>query len=375
MRVLIAADKFKGSLTANEACRAIAQGVQQFSPAAKTTLLPLADGGEGSLQVLASVLSFKKIELTVTGPLFKPVKAYYGLLGNTAYIEMAEASGLLLLDEKERHAPSTTTLGTGELIADALKRGATTVYLFIGGSATNDAGIGMAHALGYRFFNAENKTLPPTGASLSHIRKITGNLAIPTKNARFFVVTDVQNPLFGKNGAAKVYAAQKGANEKEVAQLDYGLQQFNRLASTIFGKDVSQEPGAGAAGGLGAGAMLFLDAKVKPGVETMMDILGFDKMAKSANMIITGEGKVDAQTLAGKVVKGVVDRVRSLNKPVGVVSGAMSLSSEQKKTLGTSNIYPILTDSVTLQEAMANAYDLLVQRTTELMEEMKLPGL
>lgn len=370
MNVLVASDKFKGSLTAWEACSAIKEGVLLHDPSAKVVTLPLADGGEGTLEILEPEIGFQRVELTVSGPLFEEVDAWYGLKGKVAYIEMAKASGLLLLDKENFHAPSTTTLGTGELIMDALQRGAKKIYLFVGGSATNDGGVGMAKALGYRFLNSNEEELKPIGASLENIHTIENLSLVEIDNVEFIVVTDVQNPLYGENGAANVFARQKGASEIEVEKLDLGLQRLNEVAIKKWGKDVSDIPGAGAAGGIGAGAMLFLHAQVQSGITTIMDIVNFNKYLEDTDVVIAGEGKFDAQTLKGKVIKGVMDKCELAGKPLGIVCGTLEFGEKQLSRLPIKSVVSIKEDTIHLDDAIKNAFSHLVKISQKLVSQL-----
>lgn len=368
MKILVATDKFKGSLSANKACNAVKEGILNFNKSADIKLLPLADGGEGSLEVLEQKLNFKRISVKVNNPLFEPVTTWYGLAKTTAYIEMAKASGLLLLSKKTRHAPSTTSLGTGELIIDALKKGARKIYLFVGGSATNDAGIGVAQALGFRFLNKKKEILSPIGKNLTEIEFIEGKSVSVLADIEFILVTDVKNPLFGKNGAAHVFAKQKGATKKEMNQLDAGLRNFNEIAKRKWGKDISKFEGSGAAGGLGAGAMLFLNAKKEAGIAAIMKILDFDSYIKESDFVISGEGKLDKQTLEGKVVKGVIDKCIEFNKPLGIVCGVSELNEKELKEYPIQAIEVIKSDKISSYQAMHNAYNFLVLRAENLIK-------
>jgi glycerate kinase len=370
MKILVATDKFKGSLTAVEACNAVKEGVINVLPSAEVDMLPLADGGDGTLETIESKLHFNRVYLEVTGPLFKKVEAWYGLQSDTAYIEMAAASGLLLLKEEEQHAASTTTLGTGEMIVDALERGARKIYLFVGGSATNDCGLGVAQALGYRFLDENNNELQPVGASLKKIVSISGKAHDGIANTEFVLVTDVENPLYGPNGAANVFARQKGANPEEIEMLDRGLEHFSKLIKQEWKFDVANIPGAGAAGGLGAGAMIFLKAKPQKGITTIMEILHFDELLQKADMIISGEGKFDKQTLEGKVVKGAMERAREFHKPFGVVCGITELTSDEIKGLPIIAVEAIKNEGTMFEDAMQNAYSLLITRTERLVGKM-----
>lgn len=370
MRILVATDKFKGSLTAMEACNAVKEGILKVMPSAQIDMLPLADGGDGTLETIESKLHFKRIYLEVTGPLFKKVEAWYGLQNDTAYIEMASASGLLLLKDEEQHAASATTLGTGEMIVDALERGARKIYLFVGGSATNDCGLGVAQALGYRFFDENNNELQPIGFSLKKIVSISGTVHAGIAYTEFILVTDVENPLYGPNGAAHVFARQKGANPEEIEMLDRGLKHFSEMIKQEWKFDVANIPGAGAAGGLGAGAMIFLNAKPQKGITTIMEILHFDELLQKADMLISGEGKFDKQTLEGKVVKGTMERAQEFHKPFGVVCGISELAPDEIKDLPIIAVEAIKNEETTFEEAMQNAYALLVARTEQLVKTM-----
>lgn len=368
MKVLIAPDKFKGSLTAAEVALAIEVGVKKWNPEIETVLLPLADGGEGTLAVLEQSLTLESVRLTVRDPLFRAVVAEYKLAGDTAYIEMATASGLLLLDPKERNCLKTTTFGTGELIRDALTRGAKKIYLFIGGSATNDAGLGMAEALGYQFLDWEGEVLLPVGENLQKIRHIDQKGLIPgLAECQFFVVTDVQNPLYGPEGAAYVYAEQKGADAATIQQLDTGLQHFAHIVKEDFGREVAYEAGAGAAGGLGAGAMIFLQATVLPGIETILDLLDFDEKLSGIDLVITGEGKVDRQTLSGKLVMGLAQRCQQFSVPISLVCGSLDIPYHELNERGIHPVFPILLKNMSLEDAMQNAEKHLRMRAYQVM--------
>ena len=369
MKILIAPDKFKGSLTAVQVCEAIETGIRNYLPTSQIIKLPLADGGEGSLEVLENTLHFKRISLEVKGPLFRTIKTFYGLLNNIAYIEMASASGLQLLSEDERHVVSATSFGTGEMILDALKNGAKKIYLFIGGSASNDAGMGIAAALGYVFADEQNNILEPIGANLIKVKHIDATNSISFDDVEVIVLTDVNNPLLGKNGAAYTFAKQKGASETEIVQLDKGLENFSKIVKSTFGVDISNIAGSGAAGGVGAGTVVFCNAKIKSGIETILDLLHFDELLQQADFVITGEGLLDKQTLEGKVVKGVVDCCKSAKKPFGIICGDLTLTKTELKELQTLTIKTLKTNSISKEEAIQNAYSHLIKRSEELMRE------
>ena len=373
MNILVAPDKFKGSLTANEVCEAIAAGVKKIDRDFSVKLVPLADGGEGTLSVLQAGMALQKITLEVADPLFRPVKASYLAGDNKAYIEMAAASGLELLAPEERNCLYTTTYGTGQLIKDALLKNASEIYLFIGGSATNDAGTGMANALGYVFVNEAGEPVSPIGKNLVEIKDFYPQNPVPGMHrAVFYVVCDVQNRLSGPNGAAHVYAAQKGADSEAISLLDDGLMQFGQLIHKKSGRDISNKKGSGAAGGLGAGAMAFLDASMKSGIKTVMDIVGLESLVKETDLIISGEGKFDRQTLEGKVVAGVGSLAVKYQKPFGVICGIKDdgIANTDLIKLGISKLLTLKKDDMSVGYAIENAHALLVERSEELIKIM-----
>ena len=265
MKVLISPDKFKGSLSAQEVCEAIDRGVKKFDQRIETIFHPLADGGEGTLENLQSSLELESVVVEVNDPLFRPVKAEYKIGGGNAYIEMAAASGLPLLTVQERNCLYTTTYGTGELMLHAINKGVNNIYLFVGGSATNDGGIGMANALGYQFYDAENNELSPIGKELINISRIDhSKMKMDINKINLTAVCDVKNPLFGPEGAAYIYGPQKGGNEEEIKMLDKGLRNLSEVVYSTLGKDIANLEGGGAAGGISAGAMLFVMLKSNP---------------------------------------------------------------------------------------------------------------
>ena len=326
MRVLVAPDKFRGTLTAPEAARAIAAGWRLARPGDDPTEVPLADGGEGTLDALLAALGGERRSATVTGPLGGPVEADFGLVdgpaGATAVVEMAAASGLALVPEGARDPLRATTRGTGELILEACRAGAGSVIVCIGGSATNDGGAGMAEALGVRFLDAEGRELEPGGAALARLGRVDASgLAPEVRGVRVVVASDVDNPLTGPQGASGVYGPQKGASPDDVRTLDAALARYGEVLARDLGADVAGRPGAGAAGGLGAGLIAFLGAELRPGIDVVMDAVRFDERLASSDAVVTGEGKLDGQSLRGKTVGGVVQRAKSSGVPVGVVCG------------------------------------------------------
>lgn len=357
MKILIAPDKFKGSLSAMEVCNAIESGIKRFNPAIETIKHPLADGGEGTLTILQNYFRLEIVNVSVKDPLFREIAVSYMVSKDTAYIEMANASGLQLLNKKEKNCYNTTTYGTGQLILDAVHKNFKKIVLFIGGSATNDAGVGMATALGYQFLDENNLEINPIGKELLSIKTINNyNLAFDINKLNVTVVCDVKNPLFGANGAAYVYGPQKGASGREIEILDLGLQNFSNQVTKALYKEVAYMPGAGAAGGLGAGAVSFLNAKIQSGIDFVMEQTGFDTLIKSdIDLIITGEGSVDKQTTEGKVIKGISERANLLNIPFSIIAGVIKDKDLLIENLNPKNIHSIMELGVTVEDAIQNA--------------------
>lgn len=370
MNILVAPDKFRGSLEAMEVCDAVTKGIQKAYPKAKVTAIPLADGGEGTSKILTKVTAGEEISVTVMDPLHRQINAAYGLSGDreVAFIEMAAASGLSLLNAEERNPLRTSTFGTGQLIVDALDRGVKKIILGIGGSATTDGGMGMAEALGYAFRDADGHTLLPNGESLAKIASIDRHNVDPRLSLVSIVVAcDVTNPLFGKDGAAFVYGPQKGADPDMVVQLDEGLENLSHVATRVFGRDVSQVPGAGAAGGLGAGCLWFLNAELKEGISIVMEQCNIASLVADADLVITGEGKVDEQTLAGKVVKGLATLCKAHRVPLAVVCGTLQITPEQAKDAGMTYAVSVLNRPMDLHTAQTEAFQLVSDATFQLV--------
>ncbi|MBP9924932.1 MAG: glycerate kinase [Cyclobacteriaceae bacterium] len=367
MNILVAPDKFKGSLTAKEVCAAIESGLLKIDSSLSIKLIPMADGGEGTCELLTDHSKGSMISTEVCDPLFRKITASYGVSGDgsTAFIEMASASGLALLSKEERNPLKTSTYGTGELIADAITRGVNKIILTIGGSATNDAGLGMAAALGVKFLNQENETLAPIGENLVHLYKIQfDKFILNNKKISFVVLCDVDNELYGKNGAAYVYAPQKGADEEAVQLLDWGLRNFEQIAKSQCNQEVNFK-GAGAAGGLGAGALLFLNAEFNSGIDFILKTLHVEEQINWADLIITGEGKMDVQTLSGKVVMGVAQLATKYGKPTIAIVGKNELAKKDMDTLGLKEVIALVNEKTNPAEAMRNAASLLSVRIEE----------
>lgn len=354
MNILICPDKFKGSLSAREAAEALAKGILNKRKKSSIQCIPLADGGEGTLEVIQQMHGGQWVSVQVNDPLFRPIEASYLWLADqkTAYIEMARASGLQLLLKKEQNPLKTSTFGTGELIRHAAEAGATTIVLTIGGSATNDAGIGMAAALGYAFLDAAGTALEPIGENLSLITEIKGSNPYPA--IQFIVLSDVGNPLHGPQGAAHIYAKQKGANATSIKQLDKGLINVGQWLPADM-------PGAGAAGGLGAGAVYFLGAKLEQGAEWLLNKIHFERAIRKADFIITGEGKIDQQSWSGKLISNIIERTDKQLKQSILVCGVFEDPDKIPLFLDPRDVYSITDLASSSKDAMENATQYLIE--------------
>jgi glycerate kinase len=370
--ILIAPDKFKGSLTATQVCDAITEGARKFDATINIISLPLADGGDGTCDILTSYSKGKKVTAEVEDPLRRSITCEYGISndGQTAFIEMAKASGLQLLNVAERNPTYTTTYGTGQLILAAIRAGVRKLIMGIGGSATNDAGIGMAHALGFGFFSGESE-IEPIGKNLVLLTSISRE-SVPAilSQCSFTVLCDVKNPLSGKNGAAQIFAAQKGASRNEIDLLDAGLRQFQKVAEAEFRVSLDF-PGAGAAGGLGAGARAFLRANMKGGFDFVADFIQLEQAIRKADLIVTGEGSIDEQSLSGKVVQGVAAIAKKHRKQCVAFAGRSDLPPKIIARLNLSDVVSLQNAEVSQTDSMANAYPLLVQRAFEYLSGSK----
>ena len=353
-KITIASDSFKGSLTSAEVAEAFGAGFSEVFPKCIVQKVAIADGGEGTLDALVSTLGGRYIDIKVTDPLLRPIKARYGLVENdtTAVIEIASASGLTLLRKEERNPLQTTSFGAGELIADALRRGARHLLIGIGGSATNDAGVGILRALGFRFLDADGKELAGGGAILEKICSIDDSGAMTElREAEVTVACDVINPLYGVKGAAYVFAPQKGADATMVEQLDRGLRRFAEVVKAHNGADIAQMAGAGAAGGIGGGFVALLGARLERGIDMVLRAIHFDTLIEGSDLVITGEGRIDSQTLMGKAPSGVLRVAHAKGIPTIAIGGAV----EDCKALRQSDfaaIYPITNGTLPLEKAM-----------------------
>jgi glycerate 2-kinase len=362
MRIVVAPDSFKGSLTALAVAEAVERGLRTVWPDAEVRKVPIADGGEGTVDALVVATSGCAVETTVRGPLGEPVRARWGVLGDaaTAVIEMAAASGLPLVPKERRDPRVTTTHGTGELLRAALDAGLSRLVVGIGGSATNDGGSGLARALGARFLDAEGRDLPEGGAALARLARIDlAGLDPRLASAELTVACDVDNPLTGPRGASAVYGPQKGATPEMVKELDAALGHYAEVARAATGRDVAGSPGAGAAGGLGAGLLFFTPARLRPGVEIVLETTGFEALVEGADLVVTGEGRTDFQTAMGKAPTGVAAVAKRRGVPVVCLSGGLGEGADDVLAKGIDALAAVVPQAMPLEEAMARGAELV----------------
>ena len=344
MKFLLMPDSFKGTLSAEQVCNVMEQEILGEFDDAKIIKVPVADGGEGVVDAFLSAIGGEKVFTPIKGPFFEDISGFFGLAegGDVAVVEMAAAAGLPLVEGK-KNPLKTTTYGVGQVILQALGRGAKRLILGLGGSATNDGGCGMAAALGVRFFDEAGMPFIPVGGTLHKIAKIdASHLAQGVREAEITVMCDIKNPLFGQNGAAYVFAPQKGADSQAVELLDKGLRHLSEVISRDLGIDVAQMEGAGAAGGMGAGAVAFLGAVLRPGIEAVLEAVHFDEIVQGTDYIFTGEGCLDGQSLGGKVADGVARRGKALGIPViAIVGGVKDGEIGEIYERGVSSVFPI----------------------------------
>lgn len=354
-RILIAPDKYKGTLSARGVAEALATGIHKALPDADVSICPAADGGEGTAETLVDALGGQMVSARVAGLLGEPVTARYGIAGRTAVIEMAAASGLALLAPDELRPLDTSTHGTGELMAAALDAGCTKLIVGIGGSATTDGGAGMAAALGARLLDEGDRPLDAGGGALCRLARIdVSQMAPALARAEVLVACDVTNPLLGEHGAARVYGPQKGAAPAQVEELERCLARYADVVERDLGVDVRGLPGGGAAGGLGAGLVAFCNATLRPGVEIVLDALDFDGRVRGADLVVTGEGMIDGQSARGKTPVGVARAAKRAGVRVIAVAGQRGMDAEQVLAEGIDEIIALAPDMCSIEEATAN---------------------
>ncbi len=374
MKIVIAPDSFKESLSAPEAAAAIEAGFREIFPQADYITLPLADGGEGTVAALVAATGGAIVPVTVTGPLGEPVQAFYGLSGDgrTAVVEMAAASGLALVPPPLRNPLMTTSYGTGELIRAALAAGVKSVIVGIGGSATNDGGAGMLQALGVRLLDSDGGDLGYGGGELARLESIEGSGIDPRlQTVEIEVACDVTNPLLGDNGASAVYGPQKGATLEMVAVLDDNLTRFASLLRRDLGKDVATTPGAGAAGGMGA-ALLAIGGVLRPGIDIVMEAVGLEEALRDADLVITGEGRIDGQTVSGKVPMGVARLAGRHGKRVIAIAGCLGEDADKVHDHGIDAVFSVTPRPCSLEEALAGGADNLRRAARNIAATIRL---
>ena len=382
MKILIAPDKFKGALNAREAAGNIAKGLRDGLPDAKIEMVPMADGGDGTVEVICNARGGSWVQCKAHDPLGREIDAHYAWVADekVAVMEMSEASGMRRLSESERDPLRATTFGLGEMILDAVSRGAREIIIGLGGSATNDGGSGMARALSFRFFSDANELTdgvselakltriePPVAAGVSPANSPTQPARLPPQ-LKIIAAADVRNPLLGENGATRVFGPQKGVRENEIDILEGALATLADVVATEFGFDYRNEPGAGAAGGLGFGLMSFCGAKIRPGFDVVAETVGLESKIKDADIVITGEGSLDRQTLEGKTPAGVARLARKFGKPVFAVVGRATKDQEVRELFDA--VYENARPGMSQEENMKRAAELLRENARELAEEL-----
>lgn len=377
MKVLIAIDSFKGSLSTFESGEAVKEAVLGVYPEAEVIISPLADGGEGTVEAIVSAVGGKTVTAEVMDPLGRKIKADWGYIEktSTAVIEMAEASGITLITPEERNPCLTTTYGTGELILDALNRGCQKFIIGIGGSATNDGGVGMLMALGFRFVDKNGDNIPLGACGLERLAKIDVTSADKRlTECEFRVACDVKNPLCGKNGASRVYGPQKGADEAMVNDMDSRLSDYALLSASVLGKDYSDAEGAGAAGGLGFALISYLGARLESGIGLVIESTELEDKVRWADIVVTGEGRLDSQTVMGKAPIGVAALAKKYGKPCIAFAGCVADGAEVCNAHGIDALFPILKAPCSLEAAMDkdNAYKNLKNTAVQVFRAIKI---
>lgn len=367
MKIVIAPDSYKGSLTALEVANSMEKGVKRVFKDSVVEKIPMADGGEGTVQSLIDSTAGEIINIKVTGPVLKEVNAFYGILGGgkTAIIEMAAASGLPLISADEKNPLKTTTYGTGQLIKDALDRGCRNIIIGLGGSATNDGGLGVAKALGVKFLDTNGNDIGEGGGNLDKLASIdVSNMDPRIKESNIIAACDVDNPLCGPEGASNVFGPQKGADKAMIETLDRNLANYAYIIKKDLSMDIINTPGAGAAGGLGAGLLAFFNAKIKRGIDIVIDITKLEEKVQDADIVLTGEGMIDFQTAFGKTPFGVAKIAKKCNLPVIAIAGGIGKNAESLYEKGFDSIFSIVDSPMSLDKAMENS-GILIEKTVE----------
>ena len=373
MKFLFASDSFKGTLSSKRTAELLAQAASEIFPGCEYSSIEVADGGEGTTDAVLSAVNGEKIAVSVHGPLWEETSAYYGKLDDRrAVMEMAAASGLPLVPSEQRDPGKTTSYGTGEMIADALGKGFRDISIAIGGSATNDGGIGCMRALGVRFLDENDQELSGCGADLAEIRSIDlSGLDPRIKECKFTVMCDVTNPLCGENGATYTFGKQKGGTPEILEELETGMCNYRDIIKKQFGVDMDEVPGAGAAGGLGAALMVFLNGALKSGIETVLDLVEFDRKLEGVSLVVTGEGATDWQSVFGKVMQGVGVHCRKAGIPAVAVVGSMGKGAEDIFDYGIESILTTVNAVMSLDEALGRAEELYLQAARRLFRMLR----
>ncbi|MBR4764961.1 MAG: glycerate kinase [Lachnospiraceae bacterium] len=373
MKLLFASDSFKGSLSSEKTVAILAQAAETVFGACETSGVPVADGGEGTVDAVIQAENGRKITVPVHGPLMEEINAEYGIFGeNKAVIEMASASGLPLVPAEKRDPRNTTTYGTGELILDALEKGYRDISIAIGGSATNDGGMGCARALGIRFLDADGKELEGFGRDLIHVDRIdVSGLDKRLEDADITVMCDVTNPLCGKDGATYTFGKQKGATPEIQKELEEGMLHYNQVILDQFGIDCNAVEGAGAAGGLGAALKVFLHGHMRSGIETVLDLIHFDERLEGVDLVVTGEGRTDWQSCFGKVMQGVGVHAKAKGIPVAGLSGSLGKNALDICEYGVSSLMTTVNAPMSLDEALDRAEELYLEGAIRMFRFIK----
>ncbi|MEA1961879.1 MAG: glycerate kinase [Bacillota bacterium] len=370
MRIVVAPDSFKGNLSSIEIADAIEKGIRNIDQSIQVIKIPVADGGEGSVETLVNATGGRIIPVRVTGPLLREVNAFYGISGDgqTSFIEMAAASGLSLLKQNEYNAMKASSYGTGELILDALDQGCRKIIIGLGGSATNDGGAGLLQALGMRLYDRYQFDLALGGGSLGDLFGFNQSQFDPRiKDTTFLLACDVDNPLCGPHGASHVYGPQKGASPEDVLILDENLKHFAQVIEKTHGKQIEDVPGAGSAGGMGGGLMAFLDAHMVKGIDLVMEACNIETAIADADLVITGEGKIDTQTACGKAPLGIAQMAMKYDIPVIGIAGALGEDIKELYTHGFTSLFAIANRPMSLDESLSQAEALIEKQTENLM--------
>lgn len=375
MKILLAPDSFKGTMTSIEVIELLEQAAKRHFSPLEVVRVPIADGGEGTVDSLVIATGGKYRQVEVTGPVEgRRIRAKYGIIGEkTAVIEMAQASGIILIKPEQRDPLTATTCGTGELIKAALNEGIRDFLIGIGGSATNDGGIGAAQALGVSFTDGAGKEVGFGGQELARIKKIDPSRLDPRiKESRITVICDVSNPLTGPKGATAVYGPQKGVTGRLFNILEAGMQNYERMIKEATGLDMSAIPGTGAAGGLGAALVAFFGAVLKPGIDTVLDFVNYEKLLEGVELVVTGEGRIDGQSVYGKVPVGVAKRSKQKGVPVAVITGGMGHEAQKVYDYGIDSIMPVFSRDMTLEEALSDSENLMRDAADRMFRFIKI---